>query len=93
MKLIVVILHDVSPLHRILPFRKLCHPILVCASYALLIFAPSAGDAIVGRLWFALDTVAMPALMVSQTVRGICNLLRDWKRVSSEALRDVFTCL
>ena len=75
------------------PFRKLCHPILVCASYALLIFAPSEGDAIVGRLWFTLDMVAMPALMVSHTGRGICSLLRDWNRVSSEVLRDVFTCL
>ena len=55
----------------ILPFRKLCHPILVCALYALSIFAPSAGDVIDGRLWFVLDTVAMPALMVSQTGRGI----------------------
>ena len=55
----------------ILPFRKLCHPILVCASYALSIFALSEGDVIDGRLWFVLDTVAMPALMVSQTGSGI----------------------
>ena len=34
----------------ILPFRKLCHPILVCASYVLSIFAPSEGDAIVGAI-------------------------------------------
>ena len=77
----------------ILPFRKLCHPILVCAPYALSIFAPSEGDAIVGRLWFTLDIVVMPDLMVSHTGRGICNFLRDWNRVSSEVLRDVFTCL
>jgi hypothetical protein len=54
-----------------LPFRKLYHPILVCASYALSIFTRSAGDVIVGRVWFALDTVAMPARMVSHTGRGI----------------------
>ena len=77
----------------ILPFRKLCHPILVCASYALSIFAPSEGDAIVGRLLFCLDTVAMPALMVSHTGRGIWSFRRVWNRVSNEALRDVFICL
>ena len=71
------------------PIRKLYHLLLVCASYALSIIARSEGDAIVGRLWFTLDTVAMPALMRSHTGRGICNLLRDWNRVSSEVLRDV----
>ena len=59
----------------ILTFRKLCHPILVCASYALSICAPSEGDMIDGRLWFVLDTIALSALMVSQTGRGICNFL------------------
>ena len=75
------------------PFRKLCHPILVCASYALFNFARSEGDAMVGRLWFCLETVAMPALMVSHTGRGICSFCKVWNRVSIEALRDVFICL
>ena len=39
--------------------------ILVCALYALSIFALNDGDMIDGRLWFMLDTVAMPALMVT----------------------------
>ena len=56
---------------KIMPFRKLCHPILVCASYALSIFALRDGDMIDGRLWFVLDMVAMPALMVSQSGSGI----------------------
>ena len=77
----------------ILPFRKLCHPILVCALYALSIFAQSTGDAIVGRLWFSLDTVEIPSMMLSHTGSGICSLLRDFNRVSSEALREVLTCL
>ena len=75
------------------PFKKLFHPILVCALYALSIFALSEGDAMVGRLWFCLDTVAMPALMVSHTGRGICSFWRVWNRVSNDALRDVFICL
>ena len=76
-----------------LPLRKLCHPILVCALYALLVFARSAGDVIVGRLWFTLDTVAMPARIVSHTGRGICNFRRIWNRVSNEDLRVFLTCL
>ena len=71
-----------------LPFRKLCHPILVCALIALSTFAPIEGDVIVGRLWFTLDTIAMPALIVSHTGRGACNFWREWNRVSSEDLRD-----
>jgi hypothetical protein len=89
----VMILYDVPYCVETLPFRKLCHPIVVCASNALSTFARSPGDVIFGRLWFTLDTVAMPARIVSHTGRGICNFWRVWNRVSSEDLRDLLTCL
>ena len=38
-------------------------------------FSRSSGDVIVGRLWITLDTVAMPAQMVSHTGRGVCIFL------------------
>ena len=71
-----------------LPFRKLFHPIMVCALNALSTFARSEGDVTVGRLWFIFDTVAMPARMVSHTGRVTCNFWRDWNIVSNEDLRD-----
>ena len=77
----------------IVPFRKFCHPILVCALYAPLNFAQSAGDVIVGRLWFTLDMVAMPALMVSHTGRGTCKFWRDGNRGFNEDLRYFLICL
>ena len=76
-----------------LTFRKLFHTILVFSSNAFSTFALSEGNVIVGRWWYTLEILAMPAQMVIHTSNGTFSALRDWYMVSIDILRICLICL